>query len=98
MLQETENPTPHGILARFTELPPYLPRGLYEFDDPQTLGDLASGQAIAIDRRWYDVLGCTSVNGWVSVDTTGPKLTAHETTPVHLAWREPDREPVATWV
>jgi hypothetical protein len=96
MLRETENPTPNGILARFTELPPYLPRGLYEFDEPQTLGDLASGHAIAIDGRWWDVLGCTSVNQWVSIDTPGPRLTAHESTPAHLAWREPVSEPVAS--
>jgi hypothetical protein len=93
----TENPTPNGVIARFAELPPYLQPRVYRFEDgAHTLENLVSGHVIAIDGRWWDVLGCTSVNRWVSVDTTGPKLTAHETTPVHLAWREPDREPVAT--
>jgi hypothetical protein len=93
-------PTPNGMAARFAESPSYLPPRVHRFDDgePLTLENLVSGHVIAIDGRWWDVLGCTSVNRWVSVDTTGPKLTAHESTPVHLAWREPDREPVATWV
>lgn len=93
------NPTPNGMVARFAELPPYLPRNVHRFDDgPLVLANLLSGHVIAIDERWWDVLGCTSVNGWVTVDTAGPKPTAHESTPVHLAWREPVREPVATRV
>ncbi len=97
MLRETGNPTSQGIVARFTALPSYLPRGVHRFDtdEPLTLGNLVSGHVLAIDGRWWDVLGCTSVNRWVSMDTTGPKLTAHEGTPVHLAWREPVSEPVA---
>jgi hypothetical protein len=98
---ERQNPTPpRGIVARFAVQPPYLPRDIHRFDasEPLTLENLISGHAIAIDGRWWDVLGCTSVNGWVSMHTTGPKLTAHESTPVHLAWREPASEPVATRV
>ena len=88
--------TPHGTVARFTALPSYLPRGMHRFDTNEllTLGSLISGHVVAIDGRWWDVLGCTSVNGWVSMDTTGPRLTAHESTPVHLAWREPVGESV----
>jgi hypothetical protein len=63
-----------------------------------TLENLVTGHIIAIDDRWWDVLGCTSVNGWVTVDTLGPKLTAHQGTPVHLAWREPDPGLVASGV
>jgi hypothetical protein len=97
MLRETRNPTPQGIVARFAALPSYLPRGFHRFDtdEPLTLGSLVSGHVIAIDARWWDVLGCTSVNRWVSMDTTGPKLTAHESTPVHLVWREPVSESLA---
>ena len=92
----TDNPTPHGVAARFATLPPYLPRNVHRFEDGGlALENIVSGHLIAIDGRWWDVLGCTSVNGWVSVDTAGPKLTAHERTPVHLAWREPVGEPVA---
>lgn len=97
MLTETGNPTPQGIVARFAELPSYLPPHVMRFDEGEhVLGSLLSGNVIAIEGRWWDVLGCTSVNGWVTVDTPGPRLTAHESTPVHLAWREPVSEPVAS--
>jgi transposase InsO family protein len=97
---EKYNPTPQRVTARFAALPAYLPRNVHRFDDSEalTLENLISGHVIAIDGRWWDVLGCTSANRWVSVDTTGPKMTAHETTPVYLARREPVSEPVATGV
>lgn len=96
MPQESDNPTLQEITARFAVLPSYMPRNVHRFDDGRhILENLVSGHVIAIDGRWWDVLGCTSVNGWVTVDTAGPKPTAHESTRVHLAWREPARESVA---
>jgi hypothetical protein len=88
-----ENTTPRML---FAEEPSYLPLHTQRLPDGLTLGNVTSGDLIAYDGRWYPVLGCTSVNGWVTVDRSGAtKLTAPESTPVYLARREPVREPAA---
>jgi hypothetical protein len=67
--------------------------------DGLTLAAVMSGDLIAVDGRWFTVVGCVSVNGWVTVERAGgPKVTAHESAPVHLARRESAYEPVATGV
>lgn len=52
-----------------------------------TVGLLNSGDAIGIDGRWCPVVGCTSVNGWVTVETAYgyPGVTAFMDVPIHLA-------------
>jgi hypothetical protein len=94
-----ENPTPRRVLVLFAEEPSYLPVRTIRLPDGLTLGEVTSGDLIGVEGRWYPVLGCTSVNGWVTVDRSGAtNVTAHESTPVYLARREADREPVATRV
>jgi hypothetical protein len=94
---ETQNPTPRRVLVLFAEEPSYLPVRTARLPGGLTLGEVTSGDLIGVEGRWYPVLGCTSVNGWVTVDRSGAtNVTAHESTPVHLARREPASEPVAS--
>jgi hypothetical protein len=84
--------SPRGALARLAAEPAYLlprtarlPRGL-------RLGEVVSGDLIAVNGRWTVIRGCTSVNGWVTLDLGPvPGLTAHETADVHSARREASR-------
>jgi hypothetical protein len=92
------NPTPPGIVARFAELPSYLPPRVVRLPDGLKLGNIDSGDLIAVNGRWTTVLRCSLVNHWVTLhlDMVGQRpLTAHESTSVHLARRERSRVPAA---
>ncbi|GAA2061046.1 hypothetical protein GCM10009839_84950 [Catenulispora yoronensis] len=82
------SPTPLRVLSRLAVLPSYPPPKAQPLGDGIRLKNLISGDMIAIDGRWWDVLRCTSMNRWVTVQTPGPKITAHEASLVHLARKE----------
>ena len=81
-------PTPARILARLGQDPGPAPaRFTVISGEGVTLGLLNSGDAIGIDGRWCPVKGCTSINGWVTVDTAFgyPVVMAYTDVQVHLA-------------
>ncbi|WP_194893485.1 hypothetical protein [Catenulispora pinisilvae] len=81
-------PTPVRILAQLTRDPGPGPVGFTVMSgEDVTIGLLNSGDAIGIDGRWCPVVGCTSVNGWVTVETAFgyPVVTAFMDAPILLA-------------
>lgn len=96
----TPNPTPARVLAQLATLPDFIPVRHDRLPEELDLGAVISGDLIALNGRWTQVLGCTCVNGWVTVETPQgtPNITAHESTRAHFArkWREPAGE-LATW-
>jgi len=69
-LAGSAGPTPARILARLAPDPGEVPEGYTPLiGDDVTIGLLLTGDWLGIDGRWCLVVGCTSVNGWVSVDT-----------------------------
>lgn len=83
-----EAPTPIRILAQLGQDPGPVPLGFTVMTGADvTIGLLNSGDATGIDGRWCPVQGCTSINGWVTVETAHgyPGVTAYMDAPVHLA-------------
>jgi len=94
----SEGRTPAGIVAQLVPDPGEAPEGCTRLiGDDVTIGLLVSGDWLGIDGRWCLVVGCTSVNSWVSVDTAygHPSLpgAAYMDVGVHLA-RDIDLEGV----
>ncbi|MBS2554378.1 hypothetical protein KGQ19_46735 [Catenulispora sp. NL8] len=83
-----EGPTPVRVLAQLAQDPGPEPVGFTVLTgEDTTMGLLNSGDAIGIDGRWCPVMRCTSVNGWVTVDTAYgyPVVTAFMDARIHLA-------------
>src|SRR5258708_6202701 len=76
--------------AALAELPAYLPPRAVRQPNGLTLGDVDKGDLIAVEGRWATILGCTCVNGWVTLrlNTDRGQLTAHKSKPVHLARKD----------
>ncbi|WP_194925599.1 hypothetical protein [Catenulispora pinisilvae] len=92
-----KGPTPIRILAQLNQDPGPGPVGFTVMTgEDVTMSLLNSGDAIGIDGRWCPVVGCTSINGWVTVETAYgyPVVTAFMDARVHLA-RVIDAEGVA---
>ena len=63
-------PTPARIVAQLAPDPGEVPEGYTVITgEDVTLGLIKSGDWLGIDGRWCLVVGCTSVNGWVTVET-----------------------------
>lgn len=76
VLDEARNPvgvqskTPVRILSQLLQNPGPPPVGFTVLDGEDiTISVLNRGDALGIDGRWCPVVSCTSVNGWVSVET-----------------------------
>ena len=68
--QASEGRTPVRILAQLAPDPGAPPVGYTVMTgEDVTLSLVASGDWLGIDGRWCLVVECTSVNGWVSVQT-----------------------------
>lgn len=85
-----EGLTPARIIAQLAPDPDEAPEGYTPLiGDDVTIGLLLTGDWLGIDGRWCLVVGCTSVNGWVSVDTAHghPSLpgAVYRDASVHLA-------------
>lgn len=83
-----EGPTPARILAQLNEDPGPPPVGFTVMTGDDVILSLVNrGDVIGIDGRWCPVVGCMSVNGWVSVETAYgyPGVTAYMDARVHLA-------------
>lgn len=92
-----KGPTPVHILAQLHQDPGPPPVGFTVMTGEDiAMGLLNSGDAIGIDGRWCPVVGCTSINGWVTVETAYgyPGVTAFMDVRIHLA-RVIDAEGVA---
>lgn len=84
----SNGPTPVRILSQLVQDPGAAPFGFTVMaGEDITMGLLNSGDRIGIDGRWCPVVGCTSVNGWVTVETAFgyPSLTAFMDVRIHLA-------------
>lgn len=80
--------TPVRILAQLARDPGAGPVGFTVITgEGVTMGLLNSGDALGIDGRWCPVVGCTEVNGWVTVETAYgyPTVTAFRDASIHLA-------------
>jgi hypothetical protein len=87
----TENATPTDAASRLAELPSYLLPHTKRLPDGLQLGNVTTGDLIAVSGRWVAIVGCTLVNGWVTVrvsDLNVAAIVAKATTPVHLARKE----------
>lgn len=84
-----ENVTPQGTIARLAVRPQYRPPLVTdEYDLPEgptAIGLVRRGCYIAVDGRWYSVLGCTQKDDKVQVHTFLLMIEAHQETPCYLA-------------